>query len=394
VNETTTQASAVPADAEKGDGSRRRIMSIIALVFVVLGAAWLLLDWLVLSRRETTNDAYVAGNQVRISSQTGGTVLEVLARNTSRVAAGQVLVRLDPTDAQQALDRAAAALAQAVRQVRASVEDSGQFDALVAVRRLELERAEADLARREPLLAERAVADEEVRHAREAVALARAQLEQSRRQASAARAAVDSTTLTDNPAVEAQRAAFRDAWIARHRTAIVAPLDGFIAQRSVQLGQRIAPGEPLMTVIPLQDVWLDANFKEGQLRNLRIGQPVRITSDLYGRSVVFTGKVLGLQAGTGAAFALLPPQNASGNWIKVVQRVPVKVMLDAGQLAKHPLRVGLSMNVAIDTRDRSGPVLAAEPVSDVREVTRAFDTDLAAADIAADEIIRRNSGGR
>ncbi|MEY2855606.1 MAG: hypothetical protein RL030_2738, partial [Pseudomonadota bacterium] len=288
-------------------------MTLIALVFVVLLAAWLLLDWLVLSRRETTNDAYVSGNQVRIASQTGGTVLEVLARNTSRVAAGQVLVRLDPTDAQQALDRATAALAQSVRQVRASVEDSGQFDALVTVRKLELERAESDLARREPLLAERAVADEEVRHAREAVALSRAQLEQARRQSGAARASVESTTLEDNPAVLVQRAAFRDAWIARHRTAIVAPVAGFVAQRSVQLGQRIAPGEPLMTVIPLQDVWLDANFKEGQLRNLRIGQPVRITSDLYGRKVVFTGKVLGLQAGTGAAFALLPPQNASGN---------------------------------------------------------------------------------
>jgi membrane fusion protein, multidrug efflux system len=140
--------------------------------------------------------------------------------------------------------------------------------------------------------------------------------------------------------------------------------------------------------------WLDANFKEGQLRHLRIGQPVRMTSDLHGRTVVFDGRVIGLQAGTGAAFSLLPPQNASGNWIKVVQRVPVKVSLDAAQLAAHPLRVGLSMTATVDTRDRSGPVLATEPVSDVREVTRAFETDLAAADAAADEIVRRNSGGR
>jgi membrane fusion protein (multidrug efflux system) len=380
-------------DNTGGNGGRRRVLIIIGSVFTVLLVAWLLLDLLVLSRRERTDDAYVAGNQVRIASQLGGTVVEVLARNTSRVEAGQVLVRLDPTDTQQALDREAAALAQAVRQVRANLEDSDQFDALVAVRRLELQRAEQDLARREPLLAERAVADEEVRHAREEVALARAQLEQARRQAAASRALVDATTVADNPAVAAQRAAFRDAWIARHRTAIVAPVSGFVAQRSVQLGQRIAPGEPLMTVIPLQDVWLDANFKEGQLRNLRIGQPVRVTSDLYGRSVVYDGQVIGLQAGTGAAFALLPPQNASGNWIKVVQRVPVKVSLDPRQLAEHPLRIGLSMTATVDTRDRSGPVLAVEPVSDVREATSAFATDLAAADAAADGIVRSNSGG-
>jgi len=319
--------------------------------------------------------------------------VEVLARNTSRVEAGQVLLKLDPTDARQALDRAESALAQSVRQVRASESDSEQFDALVSVRRLELARAESDLALREPLLAQRAVSDEEVRHAREAVALARAQLSQARGQAASARALVDATTVQDNPAVQSQRAAYRDAWIALHRTAIVSPISGYVAQRSVQLGQRVQQGEPLMMVIPLQDVWLDANFKEQQLRNLRIGQPVKITSDLYGRSVVFHGRVFGLQAGTGAAFSLLPPQNASGNWIKVVQRVPVKVLLDPKELAAHPLRVGLSTTAVVDTRDRSGPVLAVEPVADVHEVTSAYATDLAAADAAAEEIVRRNSGG-
>ncbi|MGC4028307.1 MAG: HlyD family efflux transporter periplasmic adaptor subunit [Steroidobacteraceae bacterium] len=382
-----------PSAPPAANGNRRRILVIIAVIFLVLGAAWLLLDRLVLSQRESTDDAYVAGNQVRISSQLGGTVVEVLAGNTSRVEAGQVLVKLDPTDAQQALDRASAALAQAVRQVRANVQSADQFDALIKVRRLELTRAEADLSLREPLLAERAVADEEVRHAREAVALAQAQLSQAQRQAAASRALVDATTVADNPAVLAQRAAYRDAWIAVHRTAIVAPVAGYVAQRSVQLGQRIAPGEPLMTVIPLQDVWLDANFKESQLRNLRIGQPVRITSDQYGRSVVYHGQVVGLQAGTGAAFSLLPPQNASGNWIKVVQRVPVKIALDRDEVAANPLRIGLSMDAVVDTHERGGPVLAAEPASDVQEITAAYAADLAAADAAATEIVQRNSGG-
>ncbi len=393
MNDTRDSSSPQDGVGKDGNGGRRRILTIITVIFLVLGAAWLLLDVLVLSKRESTEDAYVAGNQIRVSSQLGGTVVEVLARNTSRVEAGQVLVKLDPTDAQQALDRSAAALAQAVRQVRANVQSADQFDALVSLRRLELARSEADLARREPLLAERAVADEEVRHAREAVALAKAQLTQAQRQAAAARALVDATTVADNPAVLAQRAAYRDAWIAVHRTAIVAPVAGYVAQRSVQLGQRVAPGEPLLTVIPLQDVWLDANFKESQLRNLRIGQPVKITSDQYGRSVVYHGQVIGLQAGTGAAFSLLPPQNASGNWIKVVQRVPVKIALDPQELAAHPLRIGLSMTATVDTHERDGAVLATEPASDVREVTAAYAADLTAADAAASEIVRRNSGG-
>ena len=383
----------VAASRPAPNGTRKRVLLIIGGVFLLLGLTWLLLEVLVFSRRETTDDAYVAGNQVRISSQIGGTVIEVLARNTSRVETGQVLLRLDPTDAQQALDRAEAALAQAVREVRQRVADADQGDALIDVRTLELQRAESDLARRMPLLSEQAVAEEEVRHAREAVALARAQLQQARRQAAAARALVDATSVADNPAVQAQRAAYRDAWIALHRTAIVAPVSGHVAQRSVQLGQRVAPGEPLMTVIPLQDVWLDANFKERQLRNLRIGQPATITSDQYGRSVVFHGRVIGLSAGTGAAFSLLPPQNASGNWIKVVQRVPVKIALDPKELAEHPLRIGLSMTAKVDTHDRGGAVLATDAVADVRETTAAYATHLADANAAAEAIVRRHSGG-
>jgi membrane fusion protein (multidrug efflux system) len=387
-----TQTSSTPAPEEVPNGKRRRILTILISIFVVVGITWLLFSIIVLSKREKTDDAYVVGNQVRISAQTPGTVVEVLARNTSRVAAGQVLLRLDKTDAQQAVNRAGAALAQAVRQVRQQQAQTHQYDALVSARMLELQNAQADLARREPLLAEKAVSDEEVRHARDAVALARAQLDEARQMRTATNALVDATTVQDNPAVQQQRALYKDAWIDLQRTAVVAPMNGYIAQRSVQLGQHVLPGEHLMSVIPLQDVWLEANFKEQQLRNLRIGQPATITSDQYGGGVVFHGHVIGVQAGTGAAFSVLPPQNASGNWIKVVQRVAVKIALDPKELAEHPLRIGLSMTVKVDTHDRSGLVLASEPVSDVQESTSAYTTDIAAADAAADAIIQHNSG--
>lgn len=394
MSDTTPSPAIAPEAPATANGKRRRIMLGLLAAFLVLGAAWLALEHFVFSLREKTDDAYVTGNQVRISSQLAGTVVDVFVRNTSRVKAGQVLLAIDPTDAQTALDRAAATLGQTVRQVRSQQAQSSQFDAMIEARQLELRRAEQDLAGREPLLAEQAVAGEEVRHARDAVALAQAQLAQARQQASAARALVDDVPLMDNPAVLAAAAAYREAWLALQRTRVVSPIDGFVAQRSVQLGERIAPGEPLLTIIPLQDVWVEANFKEGQLRHLRIGQPARIVTDVYGRSIEFHGRVIGLSAGTGAAFSLLPPQNASGNWIKVVQRLPVKIALQPEELARHPLRIGLSTTTTVDTQDRSGMVLAAEPVSDIHENTVSYTQDMSAAKAAADAIIRANAGGR
>jgi membrane fusion protein (multidrug efflux system) len=391
VSDNTPATAPAPAN---GNGKRRRILLTLLAIFLVAGAIWGSLEYFVFSLREKTDDAYVTGNQVRISSQLSGTVVEVFVRNTSRVKAGQVLLKIDPTDAQQALDRAAAALGQTVRQVRSQQAQSSQFDATITARELELRRARQDLAEREPLLAEQAVAGEEVRHARDAVELAQAQLAQAQQQARSARALVDDVPLVGNPAVLAAAASYREAWLALQRTSIVSPIDGFIAQRSVQLGQRIAPGEPLMTIIPLQDVWVEANFKEGQLRHLRIGQPARVISDVYGSSFEYHGRVIGLSAGTGSAFSLLPPQNASGNWIKVVQRVPVKIALQREEVAQHPLRIGLSTTTLIDTRDRSGAVLATEPASDIHENTTSYAQDMAAAKAAAEAIIRANSGRR
>jgi membrane fusion protein (multidrug efflux system) len=368
-------------------------MLLLAAFFIVAAVLWGLYWLLVLSKREVTDDAYVNGNKVVVSPQVSGTVIAVLTDDTQLVRAGQVLVRLDPTDAATALSRAGDALAQAVRQVRQQKSTAGNYDSQVQTRRLELARAQADLARREPLLSDQAIAAEEVRHAREEVELAQAALTQAQRQTAAAHALVDGAQVPDNPAVLGARDAYRDAWIAAQRNAIVAPVTGYVAERGVQLGQRVAPGQPLLTVIPLAELWIDANFKEVQLRHLRIQQPVEIRSDLYGGSFLFHGQVEGMSAGTGAAFSLLPAQNASGNWIKVVQRVPVRIHIDPRDLAAHPLRIGLSATVTVDTTSRDGAVLAAEPDAHAAETTQIYAQDVDKANAEADAVIRRNLGG-
>ncbi len=346
--------------ANPSNGRRGRILPLIAAIFIVIGGLWAAYWVLVLAKRESTDDAYVNGNRVVISAQVSGTVVAVLADDTQLVKAGQVLVKLDPTDAQSALSRAASALAQSVRQVRQQKATASQYDSEVETRKLELAHAQADLAKREPLIADHAIAGEEVRHAQESVLVARAALRQAGRQALSAHALVDGAPVEGNPAVLQAKDAFRDAWIAAHRNAVLAPVSGYVAERSVQLGQHIQAGEALMTVIPLHSLWVDANFKEVQLRNLRIGQKTEVRSDLYGGSFIFHGHVQGMSAGTGAAFSLLPAQNASGNWIKVVQRVPVRIQIDDGDLINSPLRVGLSATVTVDTTLRDGPVLARE----------------------------------
>ena len=386
-------ATSEPVTPQAANPKRRGVLVLIATIFIVAAVLWAVYYELVLSRQEETDDAYVNANKVVVSSQVAGTVIAVGTDDTQLVRAGQVLVRLDPTDAATALSRAGSALAQAVRQVRQQKATADTADSGIAARRLELARAEADLARREPLQASQEVSGEELRHARENVELARAALQQAERQAQAAHAAVDGTRIAENPTVLAARDAYRDAWIAAARNAIVAPVTGYVAERGVQLGQRITPGQPLLTVIPLTDLWIDANFKEVQLRNLRLKQPVEVRSDLYGSSFVFHGEVEGVSAGTGAAFSLLPAQNASGNWIKVVQRVPVRIHLDPKELAQHPLRVGLSATVKVDTSSRDGAVLAAEPDSRTAEAAGVYTPDLEKANAEADAIIRRNLGG-
>jgi len=358
------------------------------VVFALAATGWLLYWYLVLSRRETTDDAYVGGNQVNISAQVAGTVLAVMADNTQLVRAGQPLVRLDPTDLTVALDQASAALAQTVRQIREQTATATQYDAAVDSRRFELQLAQADLDRRAPLLAQQAIAPEELKHAQNAVEVARALLIAAERQAAAAHAVADVGDIAQHPTVLQARAAYVQAAVAARRATVVAPVTGYVALRTVQLGQRVTPGLALMSVIPLGNLWIDANFKEGQLRRLRIGQPAAVSSDLYGGGVLFHGHVAGVSPGTGAAFALLPAQNASGNWIKVIQRVPVRIELDPQELARHPLRIGLSADVDVDTRDQSGTMLATSPASSAVSDTSVYAGDLAAAQSQADTIIR------
>jgi membrane fusion protein (multidrug efflux system) len=380
---------AAPASAPPS-AKRRNILILITVIFIVLGALWGAYWVLVLAKREQTDDSYVNGNKVVISAQISGTVIAVLADDTQLVKAGQVLVRLDPIDAETGLSRTASALAQTVRQVRQERATADQYDSVIETRKLELARAEADLAKREPLLADHAIAPEEVRHARESVELARAALTQSVRQSTSSHALVDGTEVEDNPAVLQAKAAYRDAWIAAQRNAVVAPVTGYVAERSVQLGQHIQAGQALMTVIPLNSLWVDANFKEVQLRHLRIGQAAQVRSDLYGGSYIFHGHVKGMSAGTGAAFSLLPAQNASGNWIKVVQRVPVRIQIDDSDLAKSPLRVGLSATVTVDTTTRDGPVLAMDATDTPVGDTQVYTQDLDKANAEADAVVRRN----
>ena len=303
-----------------------------------------------------------------------------------------MLVKLDGTDASVRLAQARSALAQAVRQVRQQTDSASGSDAAVGARRIDLQKAESDLKRRLPLVAEQAEAPETIQHLRDAVAQARAALTLAQAQASAQHASIEGTDVANNPAVLQARANFRAAWVAAQRDAIYAPVSGYVAQRSVQLGNSVQAGQQLMTVLPLHNLWIDANFKEGQLRHIRIGQPATIKADIYGGSVEYHGKVIGLGAGTGSVFSLLPAQNATGNWIKVVQRVPVRIALDNRELDRHPLRIGLSTDVTIDIADDRGAVLAPQAAHPPVAETTVYDQMASRADAEADKVIRANLG--
>jgi len=322
------------------------LLGVLMMVGAVYGAYWAQ----VLRYHQSTDDAYVGGNVVQITPQISGTVVAIGADDTQFVKAGQPLVRLDPADARVGLDQAEAQLARTVRDVRNLYATSSQLSAAVQMRQTELAAAQSDLARRQRLGASGAVSGEELQHSVDAVKTAQAELVAAEQQLAANRARVDGTTLVDHPQVRDAAAAVRNAYLTLERTELNAPVAGFVARRNVQLGQRVGPGAPLMAVVPLDQVWVDANFKEPQLARMRIGQPVKLTADLYGGHVVFHGTVAGFGAGTGAAFSLLPAQNATGNWIKIVQRVPVRIALDPREIATHPLQIGLSMKAEVDVK--------------------------------------------
>jgi membrane fusion protein (multidrug efflux system) len=338
--------------------SRKVGFAILAAVVIVGGLIWLAHWILVASHYETTDDAYISSDLVQITSEIPGTVLAVRVDDTQSVERGALLAEMDPADARVAANAAEAQLARAVRNVRGLFAQRDQLQAQIAQRQSDVKRAQDDVERREGLLSDGAVSGEELSHSRDALTAARAALDGARQQQNATDAQISGTTIETHPQVLDAEAAVRNAALALHRTALRAPVSGVIARRSVQVGQRVAAGAPLMALVPLDDVWVDANFKEGQLRTIRIGQPVSLQADLYGSKVTYHGKIAGLSAGSGSAFALLPAQNASGNWIKIVQRIPVRIVIDPQDLKDHPLRVGLSMSVQVDVRDTSGPVVS------------------------------------
>ena len=392
---SATESDKSPAADDSGMAAtdprkRRRVLLIVAGLFVLAAVAWFLLWLLVLSKRVKTDNAYVGGNQVAISAQVPGTVVAILADDTQRVEAGQVLVKLDSTDAEVRLQQARSALAQAVRGVRQQTSSASGADAQLAARRIDLKKVEADLQRHLPLLAAHAESPEVVQHLRDGVEQARAAVTAAQAQADAAHAAIEGTDVAKNPSVMQARANFRAAWVAAQRNAIYAPVSGYVAQRSVQLGNSVQPGQQLMTVVPLHNLWIEANFKESQLGHIRIGQPATIESDTYGSDAEFHGKVVGLGAGTGSVFSLLPAQNATGNWIKVVQRVPVRISLDNNELDKHPLRIGLSTTVTVDITNDDGRVLAAAPANQPVAQTTVYEQMASKADAEAEQVIRAN----
>ena len=389
MSDTQANPSSTPP-APKSNGRRKTMMLLLGAVVLIAAIAYALYYFLDARFYESTDDAYVNGNVVQITPQVMGTVVGLNADDTQIVKIGDPLITLDPADSKVALDQAEASLGQAVRQVRTLYVNNNAYAADVVQRQALLSQAQEDLRRRMLVAQSGAVSGEELAHAQDAVKTAQAALDVSQQQLASNRSLTDNTSITRHPNVMAAAAKVRDAYINYARNTLPAPVTGYVAKRTVQVGQRVSPGTPLMAIVPLNSVWVDANFKEVQLRHMRIGQPVELTADVYGSSVVYHGKVIGFSAGTGSAFSLLPAQNATGNWIKVVQRLPVRIGLDPQELDKHPLRIGLSMTVDVGVRDDRGNQLAA--ASNTVYQTDVFEKYGDEADAEIARVIAANAG--
>lgn len=388
-------ANATPdptAAADTMPRRRRTALLIAGAVFLVLGAFYGGY-WAQHARYfELTDDAYVAGNVVQVTPQVAGTVVAIAAEDTDFIQAGAPLVTMDPADTQVALNQAEAELAQTVRSVRSVYATNATLAANVTLQESQLAKAQADLHRRRDLARTGAIAYEELNHAETAVKVAQADLLAAQEKLATNRAFTDGIDVDHHPQVQLAAAKLREAFLANQRAVVPASVSGHIAKRGVQVGQHVAPGTPLMAIVPLDQLWIDANFKEGQLERMRIGQPVELEADVYGGKVTYHGHIVGLSAGTGSAFSLLPAQNATGNWIKVVQRVPVRVALDAAELKAHPLRIGLSMVATVNVRDQSGAQLSATPRAQPAYRTTVYEGQTAAAEQRVRSIIAANDG--
>ncbi len=373
------------------EARRSRPLPTIALMCVLAGIVGFAIYYFAIARNQVkTDDAYVNGDLVRLSPQISGTVIAINTDETLFVQRGQLLAQLDPRDTEVALAQAKASLGQTVRDVAQlftqEARDAAQFNAQQTL----LTQATEDLARDRSVFAVRGVSDETLRHDELAVRSARAALEQARATLASTRAQIAGTKPESHPRVLQAEANLRTAWLAAARTRVVAPVSGYVVRRSVQLGQQVTPSTEMLAIVPLDSVWIDANFKENQLGSLRIGQPVQVSADMYGSHVQYHGKVLGLTAGTGSALAVLPAQNATGNWIKIVQRLPVRIGLDPRELQQHPLFLGLSTVVEVDVHDGSGAALSKQPAWQPTLNTDAYASQDAGADAEIDVIVSKN----
>jgi membrane fusion protein (multidrug efflux system) len=389
----TAQTSPTPGNAEDTSNPRKRKVMLVVLAILVILAGIGVWGYHQFYGRwnESTDDAYVNGNVVEITPLVTGTVVSIGADDGDLVHEGQVLINFDPNDAEIGLQNAQAQLARTVRQVRGLYSNVDGMKAQVNAQQADVQKAQDNFNRRKNLAAGGAISQEELSHARDDLTSAQNALANARQQLKTTSALVDDTVVSSHPDVMAAAAQLRQAYLNNSRSTLIAPVTGYVAKRSVQLGQRVQPGTALMAVIPLDQLWIDANFKETQLRDMRIGQPVDIEADLYGSSVKYSGTIDSLGAGTGSAFALLPAQNATGNWIKIVQRVPVRIHINPEELAKHPLRVGLSTQVDVNLHDQSGPVLAQQPPQKASFSTNVYDRQLAEADAMITQLIHDNS---
>jgi membrane fusion protein (multidrug efflux system) len=345
---------------EAAPAKRNRVPLILLAVLLIGGIAFGIHYAIVGRNHATTDDAYVDGNLVRLTPQVGGTVIAINADETQFVQQGQLLVQLDPRDSEVALAQAKASLGQTVREVAQLFAEEQRDEATLSVQRTQYEQASQDLARDQTL--------------------------------DATRAAVSGTTPQDHPRVLQAEASLRNAWLAAARTRVLSPVSGYVVRRAVQLGQQVTPGTEMLAIVPMDSVWIDANFKENQLNGLRIGQPVKVSTDMYGSHVEYHGSVQGLTAGTGSALAVLPAQNASGNWIKIVQRLPVRIGLDPQELAQHPLFLGLSTSIDVDIHDHDGAVLSKQPTWPSALSTDVYTAQDAGVDEAIHDIVSHNLG--
>lgn len=381
----------IPSDSISNQSAKahQKKLLIALTIFFVIAILCFTIYWFLHARYfQDTDNAYVNGNIVPISAQINGNIIALNVDDTDFVQAGDVLLRLDPTDSKIALVEAEARLAQAIRQAQQLFINNNGLKAIIQARQSDVQKANKDLTRRQKAITAGAISLEELTNAEESYHSATASLTRAQSDLQANYALTLNTTATAHPLVLQAIVGFRRAWLDYMRTTIRAPVAGYVSKRSAQIGQRVSPGQLLMAIVPLDQVWVDANFKEKQLQKMHTGQPVLLTADMYGQSVIYHGYIAGFAAGTGSAFALLPAQNATGNWIKIVQRLPVRIALTASELKLHPLRIGLSMNVEVDTHNQTGSVLEVDKQKAYK--TTIFDNLDQQADAIIAKIIKDN----